>query len=788
MKSTIIAALVVVLGCAGRLDRPNITPSEVQALIQEDSTVVILDVRTEAEYRGEAGHLTGAILIPVQKLGDRLNELEPYRSSTIVAYCRSGGRSARATTLLEEHGFQAVSMEGGILKWNSENLPVIKEFLKESAEEHDARMRWWREARFGLFIHWGLYAIPAGEWKGKTQYGEWIRHSAQIPLEEYDKFVDRFNPVRFNARAWVQMAKDAGMRYIVITSKHHDGFCIFDSQETDFDVMATPFQRDILKELSEACSEAGIKLCFYHSIMDWHHPDYLPRRPWEEGIRPAEGADFGRYVAHMKRQLKELTTNYGPLGVLWFDGEWESTWNEKYGLDLYQYVRGLQPSIIINNRVGAGREGMAGITKEGQFGGDFGTPEQEVPATGLPGVDWETCMTMNNNWGFNKNDQNWKSAQDLLRTLTDVASKGGNFLLNVGPTAEGVFPDTSIERLKQMGEWMKENGETIYGTTASPFRSLPWGRCTQKKIDGGSRLYLHVFDWPDDGKLVVPGLLSEPKRIYSLADKEMRALRWSRNEDAVVVTLEKQFRNPINTVIVLEVNGTPEVADSPLISAEHDIFIDHIDISVTSKTAGTEIRYTLDGSIPTAGSPKVDGPIRISKNSTVTARLFLKGKPISEASRSKYAKVRPFTGITSVPSRSGVEYSYYEGDWDRLPDFRSLKPSKTGTVSNFVLTPRSSEEHFAFEYRGYISVPTTGVYVFAPGSDDGSRLYIADSLVADNDGLHGMQEVKGVIALSGGYHRIRVTFFEKTGGDGLKVYYSGPGIQRREIPDSVLFH
>ena len=198
----------------------------------------------------------------------------------------------------------------------------------ETPAQHDARMQWWREARFGLFIHWGLYAVPAGEWNGKTIYGEWIRNNAHIPLAVYDKLVDKFNPVKFNADAWVRMAKDAGMKYIVITSKHHDGFALFDSKVSGFDVMATPFKRDILKELAEACRKAdGIRLCFYHSIMDWHHPDYLPRRDWETD-RPAAGANFERYIRYLKAQLKELITSYGPIGVLWFDGEWENTWTE----------------------------------------------------------------------------------------------------------------------------------------------------------------------------------------------------------------------------------------------------------------------------------------------------------------------------------------------------------------------------------------------------------------------------------------------------------------------------
>jgi len=425
--------------------------------------------------------------------------------------------------------------------------------------DENARMRWWREARFGMFIHWGLYAIPAGEWKGETNHAEWIRTTAQIPIEEYDQFVDQFNPVKFDADDWVRMAKDAGMKYIVITSKHHDGFCLFDSEYTDYDVMSTPFERDIMKELADACREQDIKICWYHSIMDWHHPDYLPRRGWEK--RSAEGADLERYVEYMKNQLGELVHNYGEISVLWFDGEWENTWTHEYGQDLYDYVRSLQPSIIINNRVDVGRSGMAGLTKEGEYAGDFGTPEQEIPPTGLPGVDWETCMTMNDHWGYNKHDDHWKSTEDLIRKLADIASKGGNFLLNVGPTAEGLFPQLSIDRLRAMGQWMKVNGEAIYGTEASPFKALPWGRCTQKRVKGDTRLYLHVFDWPSDGRLLVPGIYNKARKAYLLSDPEKRKLDVQRQEDALVIHVPDDAPDPINSVVVLEVKGRSDVND-----------------------------------------------------------------------------------------------------------------------------------------------------------------------------------------------------------------------------------
>ena len=424
----------------------------------------------------------------------------------------------------------------------------------ETKEEKDNRMAWWREARFGMFIHWGLYAVPAGEWKGETKHAEWILTTAQIPVKQYEKFASQFNPVKFDAEQWVKVAKDAGMKYIVITSKHHDGFCLFDSKHTDYDVIdATPFKRDILKELSDECRKQGLKMCWYHSIMDWHHPDYMPRRKWEK--RSAEGADFDRYIKYMKDQVEEIVTNYGEIGVLWFDGEWESTWDQKKGRDLYRFVRSLQPNIIINNRVGKGRAGMAGTFDPETAAGDFGTPEQEIPATGL-GYDWETCMTMNDHWGYNKNDHNWKSKEDLIRKLVDIASKGGNFLLNVGPTAEGLFPNPSIERLAAMGNWMKVNGESIYGTSASLFSKLNWGRSTTKP----GKLFLHVFDWPRDGKLHVPGLVSKAESVYLLTDPKMR-ININYKHGEAVLTVPKKAPDSIVSVIVLEFKGELEVVN-----------------------------------------------------------------------------------------------------------------------------------------------------------------------------------------------------------------------------------
>ncbi len=440
----------------------------------------------------------------------------------------------------------------GLLAWACV-VPAARlaaaELPSETPEQKAARMKWFAEARFGMFIHWGVYSVPAGEWKNRKDLGEWFLEETHMPVSQYEKFAQQFNPVKFDAKQWVATAKGAGVKYIVITSKHHDGFGMWPSEETDWCIKSTPFQRDPLKELSAACREAGIKFCLYHSIMDWHHPDWGTRRAWND--KATGKPDMDRYTAYMKRQLKEIITNYHP-GILWFDGEWESPWTTERGEDLYAYVRGLQPDILVNNRVGKARAGMQGMDK-GNGAGDYGTPEQNVPANGFgPGVYWESCMTMNDHWGYNKNDHNFKSTKDLIHILVDCSSKGGNLLLNVGPTSEGLIPEPSVERMKGIGEWMKVNRESIYGTTASTIGKPTWGRSTTK----GERVYLHVFEWPKDGKLVVEKLGKPVKKAWLLSDAEKKPLgmgiyRSSRGKVPMIDVLSAA-PDKNDTVIVLE--------------------------------------------------------------------------------------------------------------------------------------------------------------------------------------------------------------------------------------------
>ncbi len=651
----------------------------------------------------------------------------------------------------------------------------------------DRRLDWWREARFGLFIHWGLYAIPAGEWGGGTDHAEWIRTTAQIPIEVYDRFTGQFNPVRFDADAWVQMAKDAGMKYIVITSKHHDGFCLFDSELTDFDVMSTPFGRDIMAELAAACRRHGLRMCWYHSIMDWHHPDYLPRRGWEQDTRGVGGADFDRYVEYLHGQVTELLTRYGPIGIMWFDGEWESTWTHEYGQPLYDLCLELQPDVIVNNRVDSGRSGMAGMTEGIESAGDYGTPEQQIPATGLPGVDWETCMTMNRHWGYNRADSDYKSVATLVRMLVDIASKGGNFLLNVGPTAEGLFPPESVERLAGIGRWMDDNSEAIYGTDASPFAGLPWGRCTVKTAGRRTSLYLHVFDWPADGRLIVPGIGNVPIRARLLAGERTR-LPVGREGSDLHIDLPDLAPDPICSVVVLEVRGEPVVYEAPAIRAEAAILVNSLAVELTTRSSDLEIRYTLDGTDPDETAAVYSGPVTIDRTTVVKARSFHEGRPVSALTETAFTRVTPVPAVQVGATVPGLRRETFYGDWDVLPDFDTLRPESRTSSANLTLGRSGRVEYVGYRFSGFIEVAADDVYRFALASDDGSRLRIDDRLVDDHAGLHGPATQTGEIALAAGRHRLVVEWFNKTGGAELGLRFAPVGGTPGPVPEGAFSH
>lgn len=357
------------------------------------------------------------------------------------------------------------------------------------------RMQWHQEARLGMFIHFGLYAIPAR--------GEWVRSNEKMPEENYLPFFTQFNPKHFDAARWARAAKNAGMKYLVLTAKHHDGFCLFDTATTDFKSTNTPFGRDIVREVLDAARAEGLRVGLYYSLLDWHHPDYPHHQDRNHPMRGNEaykddGRVFSRYIQYYQSQVRELCTNYGKLDILWFDYSYDELRGEAWqATGLVDMVRTLQPDIILNNRLEVSGEGYGSLA-EGRptpYHGDFITPERMIPPEGIKDdqgeeLYWEACVTMNNSWGYCRDDRFFKSPEMILRKLVETVSKGGNFLLNVGPDGNGAFPQEAVEILETLGKWMRTNGESVYGCGKSHLAKPEFGRYTQR----GKTLYLHLFE------------------------------------------------------------------------------------------------------------------------------------------------------------------------------------------------------------------------------------------------------------------------------------------------------
>lgn len=362
-------------------------------------------------------------------------------------------------------------------------------------EDYEHRMEWYRDARFGMFIHWGLYAIPAR--------GEWVRSNERMPKEDYMTYFNEFDPADYDVSKWVKAAKNAGMKYVVLTAKHHDGFCLFDSKYTDFKSTKTKLGRDIVADFVWAAREEGLKVGLYYSLLDWYHEDYPHYGDAHHPMRddPAysnENRDFDRYLDYMHAQVRELCTNYGKLDILWFDFAYGDMRGEKWrAAELVDMVRLLQSNVIIDNRLEVSGEGYGSLAegKPTPYHGDFVSPEQMIPPNGIQDVNgndlyWEACVTMNNHWGYCARDKFYKSAPMLIKKLVECVSKGGNLLLNVGPDARGNIPKESLERLERIGEWMRENSRSIYGCGKSALPKPEYGRITSN----GNKLYIHIYE------------------------------------------------------------------------------------------------------------------------------------------------------------------------------------------------------------------------------------------------------------------------------------------------------
>jgi alpha-L-fucosidase len=421
---------------------------------------------------------------------------------------------------------------------------------KETEAQKAQRMKWWTDARFGMFIHWGLYALPARH--------EWVKNRERLTNEQYQKYFEMFNPDLFDPHEWAKMAKAAGMKYVVLTAKHHEGFCLFDSKYTDYKATNTPYGKDIIKEYVDAFRAEGLKVGFYYSLIDWHHPDYTidrnhPQRQESDSAyaRLNKGKDMNKYREYIKNQVRELLTNYGEISIIWFDfsfpgknGKSHEDWDSE---NLLKLARSLQPGIIVDDRLDL---------RDVEGGWDFTTPEQ-VKVTKWPEVNgkrvpWETCQTFSGSWGYYRDETSWKSPAQLLELLIESVSKGGNLLLNVGPTARGVFDYRAQDRLSAMGEWMKYNNRSIYGCTEAPagFTPPPNTLLTYNPVT--NRLYIHLLAYPM-GSLVIKDIAGKVKYIQFLHDASEINYRAGRNEAQNDLTLTLPVLKPPVEIPVLEV-------------------------------------------------------------------------------------------------------------------------------------------------------------------------------------------------------------------------------------------
>jgi len=651
-------------------------------------------------------------------------------------------------------------------------LVLASNLVAQKSKIDDPKMDWWKEAKFGMFIHWGLYSVHAGVWNDRkinqNEYSEWTQNLLKIPIADYKPLAAKFNPTKFNAEEFVLLAKEAGMKYMVLTAKHHDGFAMFKSSDPFNIVDATPYKKDVVKALADACKKYGMHFGLYYSQdQDWNHKG---GSAWGGHWDEQQNGDFNKYLDEVAvPQVKEILTAYNPE-IIWWDTPCLMT---PEGAAKFAPILANYPNLIANDRFGGGVEG------------DLITPEQYIPATGIPGKNWESNMTMNGSWGYKENDSDWKSTETLIRNLIDIASKGGNYLLNVGPTSEGIIPQPSIDRLKEVGNWMRVNGEAIYGTKASPFSQLTWGRVTQKPKGANTILYVSIFEWPVDGKLVIPGLENKVLKAYSLSNKK-NALKIEVKDAEKIIDIKALKQSALTTVILLEIKGTPVVNAAPAIQSESMVITDKIVFEITGNTKNSEIRYTTDGTIPTAVSAIAKGTIsiKVSQNTTVNAASFVKGKRVSEVSAATFNIEKPLA--PAYAAKPGIKYNYYEGIWEKLPNFSKLTPVKSGIVDDFNINERKTDLYYGFTFDGYINVPETDVYTFYLQSDDGGKLIIDDAKILDNDGTHGMDEKRLAVALEKGIHKISMQFFQHGGGQGLKLEWRQAGKDRKMIDKSVL--
>jgi alpha-L-fucosidase len=694
------------------------------------------------------------------------------------------------------------------------SLKSIAQTYQPNWESLDKRPtpQWYTDAKFGIFIHWGVYSVPG--WSSKGQYAEWYQeglqgndtarqnfHKAKFGNRSYYDLANDFKAERFNPDEWAKLFEQSGAKYIVLTSKHHDGFTLWPSKEADRDwgfkwnaVDVGP-KRDLINDLFKAVRKTSVHAGMYYSLYEWFNP------LWK--------ADKGKYaIDHVWPQMKDLINNYQP-DVFWTDGDWEasdSVWRSKEFLTWLYNESPVKSKIIVNDRWGTGLRF--------KHGGIY-TPEYQ-PDLDFEDHAWEESRGMGYSYGYNREEDAWdyNSARSLVLQLIDKVSRGGNFLLDIGPDEHGKIPPIMQERLLQIGDWLKINGEAIYNTTRWKIHSQ-WSDGNREYKDRSGDMLLKITIDPDPGyavKEIFYTYNSATNALYAIfpqypANKKIivkdvvlpagttirflsskQSLNWNQVGKNVEISLpdyDPNTKAPYAYAVKIENYG--RFAGKPAIRVTYDAALKPI-ISIANNVPGSIIYYTTDNSAPNISSAVYSKPFSVNSTTTIKAITIKDGLLSSDIQQVNVKAYAMMKAAKAFKPATGLQYSYYEDNGMNADKMKDLKPIKMGTVNNFNLNNKNRKSIFGFIYTGYIDIKTTGMYDFYTTSDDGSMLYIDDQLVVDNNGDHGMEEKNDKAFLEKGLHKIKVIYFDSGGNNDLKVSYNINGQPKMEIPATVLFH
>ena len=638
--------------------------------------------------------------------------------------------------------------------------------------------QWYRDAKFGIFIHWGVYSVPA--WGPKGSYAEWylwrlverygstrIWHNKNFGEDfQYMDFAPMFKAELFDPKQWAELFQQSGARYVVLTSKHHDGFCLWPNEQTpNWNSIDVGPKRDLLGDLTKEVRKKGLKMGLYYSLYEWYHPLYK--------------SAFERYVdEYMIPQFKDVVTRYKP-SLIFSDGEWEHSSKEWKSEEFLAWLFNESPApddVVINDRWGNDTRSKHG----GYYTTEYENVQGGISAKLIERV-WEECRGMGASFGYNRNEglQDYQTAESLIKMLIEIVSKGGNLLLNVGPTSDGRIPLIMQDRLIEIGRWLAVNGEAIYAT--QPNRTFAQGTNIR-------------YTRSNDGKFVYAILLNKLEDTIKLTNLHPvrgstitmfgvdESLDWRISGDDVAIQIPEEIRTspPCDYAYSLKIEAKPHVETPQFISGGGISIDEPMKVQLRSITKDAVIYYTLDGQIPTEKSSKYEGSITLYSSVEFQARAFKAGYSPSLIARSV---------LSILDSQSnGVEYAYFEGEWSNLPNFSELRPIHTGQVYDFNIDSiQKRDDNFAIVMKAFINIIEDGEYIFYTISDDGSKLLIDKTEVVNNDGIHARQERNGTIFLRKGRHPIEIQFFERGGGELLEVLYEGPRIKKQVVPAFILF-